>query len=96
MSPVWPLRYRAATTNAREEDGMTLRGRFFAATYDRQMKRVEKAGLGAYREALIAQATGDVLEIGAGTGSNLRFYGPGVHTLTLTEPETPMLKRLEA
>jgi SAM-dependent methyltransferase len=96
MCRAGPLRYRAATTNAREEDGMTLRGRFFAATYDRQMRKVERAGLGAYREALIAQATGDVLEIGAGTGSNLRFYGPGVSTLTLTEPETPMLKRLEA
>jgi ubiquinone/menaquinone biosynthesis C-methylase UbiE len=36
-----------------------------------------------------------VLEIGAGTGSNLRFYGPAVKSLTLTEPETPMLRRLE-
>ena len=38
---------------------------------------------------------GQVLEIGAGTGSNLRFYGPAVESLTLTEPETPMLRRLE-
>ena len=36
-----------------------------------------------------------MLEIGAGTGSNLRFYGPAVESLTLTEPETPMLRRLE-
>lgn len=74
---------------------MTLRSRFFAMTYDRQMTKVEKAGLRAYREGLLASAAGQVLEIGAGTGSNLRFYGPAVESLTLTEPETPMLRRLE-
>ncbi len=74
---------------------MTLRSTFFAMTYDRQMTKVEKAGLRAYREGLLARAAGQVLEIGAGTGSNLRFYGPAVESLTLTEPETPMLRRLE-
>src|SRR5271154_4753857 len=74
---------------------MTLRSRFFAATYDRQMAKVEKAGLRAHRESVLAQATGRVLEIGAGTGGNLPFYGPGVESLTMTEPETPMLRRLE-
>ncbi len=74
---------------------MTLRSRFFAMTYDHQMTKVEKAGLRAYREGLLAGAAGRVLEIGAGTGSNLRFYGPAVESLTLTEPETPMLRRLE-
>ena len=74
---------------------MTLRSRFFAMTYDRQMTKVERAGLRAWREGLLAGAAGQVLEIGAGTGSNLRFYGPAVVSLTLTEPETPMLRRLE-
>ena len=74
---------------------MTLRSRFFAMTYDRQMTKVEKAGLRAYREGLLAGAAGQVLEIGAGTGSNLRFYGRAVESLILTEPETPMLRRLE-
>jgi len=74
---------------------MTLRSRFFAMTYDHQMTKVEQAGLRAYREGLLAGAAGQVLEIGAGTGSNLRFYGPAVESLTLTEPETPMLRRLE-
>ena len=64
-------------------------------TYDRQMTKVEKAGLGACREGLLAGAARRVLEIGAGTGSNLRSYGPAVESLTLTEPETPMLRRLE-
>jgi ubiquinone/menaquinone biosynthesis C-methylase UbiE len=74
---------------------MTLRSKLFAATYDRMMKKSEKAGLAAHRESLIGQAKGDVLEIGTGTGANLRFYGSDVRSLTLTEPETPMLKRLE-
>jgi SAM-dependent methyltransferase len=74
---------------------MTLRSRFFAMTYDRQMTKVEKAGLRACRDGLLAGAVGQVLEIGAGTGSNLRFYGPAVESLTLTEPEIPMLRRLE-
>jgi ubiquinone/menaquinone biosynthesis C-methylase UbiE len=73
---------------------MTLRSRFFAMTYDRQMTKVEEAGLRAWREGLLAGAAGQVLEIGAGTGSNLRFYGAAVESLTLTEPETPMLRRL--
>ena len=74
---------------------MTLRSRFFAATYDRSMAKVDKAGLSAHREAVLAEASGRVLEIGAGTGSNLPFYGPGVESLTMTEPEVPMLRRLE-
>jgi len=74
---------------------MTLRSRFFALTYDRQMISVEKAGLRAWREGLLAGAAGQVLEIGAGSGANLRFYGPAVASLTLTEPEIPMLRRLQ-
>jgi ubiquinone/menaquinone biosynthesis C-methylase UbiE len=74
---------------------MTLRKRFFALTYDRQMAKVDKAGLGAHREALLAEAKGRVLEIGAGTGGNLAFYGPDVESLTVTEPDPAMLRRLE-
>jgi ubiquinone/menaquinone biosynthesis C-methylase UbiE len=74
---------------------MTLRGRFFAMTYDRQMAKVEKAGLRSHRQSLLSSAAGLVLEIGAGTGGNLPFYGPAVESLTLTEPEIPMLRRLE-
>lgn len=74
---------------------MTLRSRFFAMTYDRSIAKVEKAGLRAHREALLADASGRVLEIGAGTGANLLCYGPSVESLTLTEPDVPMLHRLE-
>ncbi len=74
---------------------MSLRSRFFALTYDRQLAKVEKFGLGNLRKESLAGASGRVLEIGAGTGANLPLYGPDVESLTLTEPEPPMLKRLE-
>ena len=45
-------------------------------------------------QALIPQAKGRVLEIGGGTGANLPFY-EGIETLTLTEPDKPMIHRLE-
>ena len=47
---------------------MTLRSKFFALTYDRQMARAEKAGLRAVRAGLLSGAAGRVLEIGAGSG----------------------------
>jgi ubiquinone/menaquinone biosynthesis C-methylase UbiE len=74
---------------------MSLGGRIFARTYDRAMAGPEKAGLRAHRQALLSGVTGRVLEIGGGTGANLPFYGPDVESLTMTEPEAPMVARLE-
>jgi ubiquinone/menaquinone biosynthesis C-methylase UbiE len=73
---------------------MTIRTALFAMSYDRQIARAEKAGLRATRESLLARAAGDVLEVGSGTGANLPCYGPAVRSLTLTEPEPAMLRRL--
>ena len=74
---------------------MGLRSRFFAVTYDRFSKGMEDAGLAEMRRNAIEGASGNVLEIGGGTGANLGYYGAGVESLTITEPEPPMLKRLE-
>jgi ubiquinone/menaquinone biosynthesis C-methylase UbiE len=74
---------------------MTLRSKFFALTYDRQMAKSEQAGLRALRQGLLAGAKGHVIEIGGGTGANLPFYGPAVEALTITEPELPMVRRLQ-
>jgi ubiquinone/menaquinone biosynthesis C-methylase UbiE len=74
---------------------MSVWGRIFAAMYDHVLGATEKAGLSAHREALIGEASGDVLEIGGGTGANLPYYRNGVKTLTITEPEKPMARRLE-
>ena len=38
------------------------------------MAKTEKAGLRAFRERLLAGLSGDVLEIGGGTGANLPCY----------------------
>ncbi len=48
----------------------------------------------ARRAALVAQATGDVLEIGFGTGATLPFYDPArVTRLTVVEPSEGMNRR---
>jgi ubiquinone/menaquinone biosynthesis C-methylase UbiE len=78
-----------------KEENMSIRSRLFAATYDRQMRRVERAGLTGMRRRLVGEAAGDVLEIGGGTGANLAHYGGSVASLTITEPEAAMLKRLQ-
>lgn len=74
---------------------MSLRDSFFAMTYDKQIAGAEEAGLRDMRKRLLAGAKGRVLEIGSGTGANLPWYGPEVESLTMTEPVTPMVRRLE-
>jgi ubiquinone/menaquinone biosynthesis C-methylase UbiE len=74
---------------------MSLRSSLFALLYDRMTRKSEEAGMGAMREELLAGAGGRVLEIGGGTGANLRFYGDKVESLVVTEPEAAMLRRLQ-
>jgi ubiquinone/menaquinone biosynthesis C-methylase UbiE len=63
--------------------------RFFAATYDRSIRRAEDAGLRDRRARLLGNLEGDVLEIGAGTGLNLEHY-PQEARLVLAEPDPHM------
>jgi ubiquinone/menaquinone biosynthesis C-methylase UbiE len=74
---------------------MSLWGRIFAGMYDRFTAKAERDTFAAHRAALLAGASGDVLEIGGGTGANLTYYGNAVGTLTIIEPEKPMAKRLQ-
>jgi ubiquinone/menaquinone biosynthesis C-methylase UbiE len=69
-------------------------GRLFASFYDRALKASEENGLRDMRRALLAEARGRVVEIGAGTGVNLDLYGPGVEDLTLIEPDPHMGAKL--
>src|SRR5688572_11301430 len=71
-----------------------FRQQLLALSYDRLMASTEAAGLADLRRRLLAGATGDVLEVGAGTGQNLPHYGTSVRSLTLTEPDPSMLRRL--
>jgi ubiquinone/menaquinone biosynthesis C-methylase UbiE len=73
---------------------MSFRARLFAMTYDRQIAKAEEAGLRTMRQRLLADATGQVVEIGAGTGANLSCYGPEVESLTVTEPQMPMERKV--
>ena len=75
---------------------MSLRKKIFAATYDTMSRRTEEAGLRDMRHGLLAEASGSVLEIGAGTGANLAHYNGNLESLVFTEPEPAMLKRLQA
>lgn len=47
------------------------------------------------RTELIAQAHGQVLELGSGTGANFRFYSDSLDTLWALEPEPPVMARAE-
>ncbi|HXF30612.1 MAG TPA: class I SAM-dependent methyltransferase [Solirubrobacterales bacterium] len=71
-------------------------GRAFARFYDRALKATEEAGLEAMRTALLAEARGRVVEIGAGTGVNVPLYRAGIEDLTLVEPDPHMAARLRA
>jgi ubiquinone/menaquinone biosynthesis C-methylase UbiE len=74
---------------------MTFRGFMFSVGYDRQMKKAERDGLRAARQALLESASGNVLEVGAGTGASIACYGPQVKSITLTEPEAMLVRKLE-
>lgn len=72
---------------------MSLSQRLFAAWYDILNSGVE-GRLTPFREQTAGRAWGEVLEIGGGTGANLRFYPPDVR-LTVAEPNPHMVKRLQ-
>jgi ubiquinone/menaquinone biosynthesis C-methylase UbiE len=66
-----------------------------AAMYDRVNAKTEALCLGAWRDDLLAGLTGEVLEIGAGTGANLTHYPATIERLVLIEPDRHMRAKLE-
>jgi ubiquinone/menaquinone biosynthesis C-methylase UbiE len=64
--------------------------RFSALAYDPFLSRGERRGMRARRAALIGDARGRVLEIGAGTGLNVEHYPTGLDELVLAEPIAAM------
>lgn len=71
-------------------------GRGFAAIYDSFLKSSEEAGLHDMRRDLLAQTSGDVIDIGAGTGLNLELYPESVTRLVMAEPGEHMARRLRS
>jgi len=69
-------------------------GRGFAALYDWFLQSSEEAGLTDMRRELLATASGDVIDIGAGTGVNLELFPDSVTRLVMAEPSEHMAKRL--
>ncbi len=73
---------------------MSFYGRVFALIYDPFLALGERAGMREMRRQSLAGAHGRVLEIGAGTGLNLPLYPSAVSSLTLADPEPPMIAQL--
>lgn len=72
--------------------------RIGALIYDRFLIGAsQQAGLADKRREALAAASGEVLEIGAGTGLNLAAYPrEGITRLVCTEPNAAMSRQLEA
>lgn len=67
--------------------------RVFAALYDTLTGPLERAVLAPRRAALLGELTGEVLEIGAGTGASLGHYRQA-HKIVAAEPDPAMRARL--
>jgi ubiquinone/menaquinone biosynthesis C-methylase UbiE len=69
----------------------------FASNYDRAMRPLERLGLGRLRARVLAEIPegARVLEVGAGTGLNFRFY-PRACSPACVEPSREMLLRASA
>jgi len=63
--------------------------------YDRVMAKTEEACLKEWRYDLLQQVSGEVLEVGAGTGANIKLYSADVTRLVVTEPDEHMRKFLK-
>lgn len=67
---------------------------FLARRYDRFTAAMEDAWLDSARAELVSGAAGTIVEIGAGTGKNIRHYPSTVERLVLTEPVAAMRDQL--
>lgn len=68
---------------------------FGAALYNSFLWLGERRGMAARRRRLLAKARGRVLEVGAGTGLNLRYYPERLERLVIAEPAAHMAARID-
>ena len=63
--------------------------------YDPFMRHCEEACLADWRRNLLAKASGEVLEVGAGTGANIEWYPDGIDEVVFVEPADYMRAQLQ-
>lgn len=68
----------------------------FSNFYDKIMRDAEDKGLRNWRETLMKNISGEVLELGCGTGANIDFYPSDISRLVLVEPCSHMRQKLKA
>lgn len=69
--------------------------RVFAAFYDRLVAPLERTVIGPIRTELVGPLTGAVLDVGAGTGADLRHFRAAARVVA-AEPDPAMRRRLTA
>ncbi len=74
----WAFMSPSAENNASEQAEVTRRYDRMASIYDLYDAPMELMGTKKRRHALVGRASGAVVEIGVGTGKNLRHYAAGV------------------
>lgn len=74
---------------------MSVHHRLFAATYDALSASVERRELAPRRARLLSGLTGTVVDVGAGTGANLRHFRHAERVI-LVEPDRYMRARLSS
>jgi ubiquinone/menaquinone biosynthesis C-methylase UbiE len=65
------------------------------ALYDRIVAPLDRGMLGRWRRQLFAPLIGDVLELGVGTGLNLRVYAPAARVIGI-DVELPLVRTAQA
>ena len=72
---------------------MSLKDRLVPALYDAMNEKLEEGWAGEKRRELLTRACGRVLEVGVGTGRNLRHYPRDVDAIVALDPSAGMLER---
>lgn len=76
-------------------EGSAIWARAFPILYDPFLWLGERRGVRSLRRELLGKARGRTVEIGSGTGLNLRHYPDDVAELVLAEPDPGMNSRLQ-